>query len=171
MTYPIFLIDANTIIQSSQKYYAFDIAPGYWESLLTSAKQGKIISIDKVFKEIDKYEFEDDLKKWVKNDFHFAFKSTDNEQVLSNYSLVIKKAVDNPQYSGFAKAEFAAFERADAWLIAYAKTHGCLLVTDETFEPNIKRRVKIPNICKEFNIEYINTFEMIRRLKIKLIVL
>lgn len=170
MAHSVFLIDANILIQSSQKYYAFDIAPGFWESLIVSAKEGKIISIDKVFREIDDHRHEDDLKKWVKDDFRFAFKSTETKEVLTCYPSVIENAANNPQYSGFAKAEFADFERADAWLIAYAKTHGCVLVTDETYDPNIKRRVKIPNVCKEFDIDHINTFQMIRRLNIKLII-
>ncbi|MGP1440986.1 MAG: DUF4411 family protein [Treponema sp.] len=31
------------------------------------------------------------------------------------------------------------------------------------YDPNIKRRIKIPNACKLFNIKYDNLFEFMRK--------
>lgn len=67
------------------------------------------------------------------------------------------------QFSPAAKAEFAAV--SDGWLIAYAKAKEAIVVTHEVLAPMVQRKVPIPNICKAFSIEYINTFEMLRRLK------
>ena len=39
---------------------------------------------------------------------------------------------------------------------------GACVVTHEEFDPNIRKRVKLPNICREFGIETVNTFDMLR---------
>jgi TolB-like protein len=64
-----------------------------------------------------------------------------------------------------AKAEFASV--ADGWLIAFAKIYGLVIVTHETSEPTRKNKVKIPDVCLEFKVEYIDTFVMLRELNIK----
>lgn len=37
------------------------------------------------------------------------------------------------------------------------------MVTHEVYTPNSKKRILIPNVCKEFNIPYINTIDLIRQ--------
>ena len=64
------------------------------------------------------------------------------------------------QYFPGAKAAFAA--AADGWLIAYAKVHGLILATDEIPNPDVKRRVPIPNVCDAFGISYVGTFDLLR---------
>ena len=56
---------------------------------------------------------------------------------------------------------------ADGWLIAYAKVNGLVLATHETYEPNVKNRVKIPNVCLEFDVDYVDTLDMLVDLKAK----
>jgi hypothetical protein len=49
---------------------------------------------------------------------------------------------------------------ADPWLIAKAMTmHDCVVVTHEQFNPQIKRKFSIPNVCQTFGIHWINTFQ------------
>jgi len=56
-------------------------------------------------------------------------------------------------------------EKGDPWLIAKAKTLGATLVTQEaTVVPNSKK-VKVPNICAEFGVRCITTFDMLRELQ------
>jgi hypothetical protein len=64
-----------------------------------------------------------------------------------------------------AKAEFAS--NADGWLVAYAATYDLILVTHETHEPARRNRVKIPNACEQFGVEWMDTFEMLRQLEVK----
>ncbi len=52
-------------------------------------------------------------------------------------------------------------------MAAYARVHNMTVVTLETFDANIKRRVKLPNVCRQFGVEYVNTFEMLRRIGIR----
>ena len=44
---------------------------------------------------------------------------------------------------------------------------GDIIVTEEKYEPNVKKRVKIPNVCREFGIDYIGLLEFMRELGIR----
>ena len=67
-----------------------------------------------------------------------------------------------PQFTEAARTEFASV--ADGWLVAYAFVNGLIVVTHEEFAPDVKRKVPIPNLCVEFDVEFANTFEMLRTL-------
>jgi pimeloyl-ACP methyl ester carboxylesterase len=56
---------------------------------------------------------------------------------------------------------------ADGWLVAYAKVMDCVIVTQEVLNPDIKRKVPIPNVCQSFSVSFIDTFEMLRRLGVR----
>ena len=70
------------------------------------------------------------------------------------------------QFQDTAKAEFQAV--ADGWLAAYAKKTEGVLVTLEQFDPNVRRRVPLPNVCHAFDVECISPFGMLRRLGVQL---
>ena len=52
----------------------------------------------------------------------------------------------------------------DQAVIAYAAVNKLVVVTHEEFAPAAKRKVPMPNVCVEFDVEYVNTFEMLRSL-------
>ena len=84
---------------------------------------------------------------------------------MLNYSTIINFVQSNEQYKESAKVEFASI--ADSWLCAHALTYGYIVVTQEKYNPNIKNRVKIPNICEEFNITYIDLLQFMREIGIR----
>ena len=45
---------------------------------------------------------------------------------------------------------------------------GCTVVTEEVFSNKVKRNIPIPNVCKEFDVRCLNTFEMLREIGITL---
>ncbi len=45
-------------------------------------------------------------------------------------------------------------------MIAYAMAHHCTVVTHEIPAP-YSRKIKIPDVCRNFNLDYMNTFEML----------
>ena len=61
-----------------------------------------------------------------------------------------------------ARDEFA--QAADPWLVAYAGAHEMTLVTQETPEPLARKKVKIPDVCRQFNVPWQNTFGMLENL-------
>ena len=68
----------------------------------------------------------------------------------------------NVQFYRQAKDEFS--RGADGWLVAYARAHDCTLVTLETYQQNARRRVPLPNVCDQFGVARMNTFEMLGEL-------
>ena len=158
-----FVLDANVFITASRSYYAFDLAPGFWRALIEHARNQRLVSIDRV--KIEILRGKDRLAEWAQMDFNDWFESTDQDDVLEAYRKIVGWVQSENRYRDAAKAEFAS--SADGWLVAYALSRECVVVTHETLDNNIRTRVKIPNICQQFSIEYINLFEMLRRLNIK----
>lgn len=74
-------------------------------------------------------------------------------------------ARNESQFKPAAIDRFA--EVADGWLVAYAQVHSAVVVTHERFAADAKSRVLIPNVCKQFNVDYLNTFEMLRQLGVQ----
>lgn len=159
-----YLLDANVFIEAHKRYYAFDIAPSFWQTLNHLAEDNKVISIDRVKKELEKVN--DELFAWITTNFANWFMSTNDENVFKSYAEIMKWAQDQDQYYDYAKAEFA--DTADSWLIAYAHAYNHTIVTHEVYKPDSKKRILIPNVCLAFNIPYTNTFDMLRDLKTKI---
>ncbi len=145
-------------------YYSFDIAPGFWDKLIGLAGNDRVASIDHVEEELKKGN--DRLAEWAANEFSFAFNSTDDVDVRSAYVEIITWVNKQNQYQHAAKEEFAGV--ADGWVIAYAKAHQNVVVTFEKFQPETKRRIPIPNVCQKFDVEYIDLFEMLKKLRVRL---
>lgn len=161
---PTYVLDANVFIQAARRYYAFDVAPRFWDSLEQHAADGHLRSIDRVKQELERGK--DELADWVKSNFNDAFASTDKDDVIQAYGEVMAWVQAQSQFSDAAKSDFAS--GADGWLVAYAKAKGCVVVTQELLDPVVKRKVPIPNVCQSFNVLFIDTFEMLRRLGVKL---
>lgn len=121
-------------------------------------------SIDKVKTELDVKE--DDLKEWANQEFEPWFQITYDVNVRREYGEIMKW-VETSNFNDKAKMDFTDVDRADAWIIAYAKANGHTVVTHEKFKPNIRRKVLILNVCNQFQIKSINTFQMLRDLGIQ----
>lgn len=163
MSAPTYILDANVFIEAARRYYAFDLAPRFWETLTEHATKGRIKSIDRVRHELE--HGNDELKTWANGHFSHAFVSTDDDVVLSVYADIMNWVFTQEQFSDSAKAEFAS--GADGWLVAYAKVNGNVVVTHEVFNPDIRRKVPIPNVCQAFGVPFLNTFEMLRTLGVR----
>lgn len=160
----IYVLDANVFIEAANRHYAFDLAPAFWRALLRHAAAGRVCSIDRVKHEL--VHGNDELAKWAKDKFHGWFAATDQSDVIGVYREIMAWVQRQGQFLDGAKAEFA--KGADGWLIAYAKVHGCIVVTHERFIPDAKKRVPIPNVCRAFGVLTIDTFDMLRRLEVRL---
>ena len=150
---------------ASRNYYAFDIAPTFWERLAQLASDGGILSIDRVLNALNRGN--DELKEWANKAFINSFASTDEPNVIQSFGQMMQW-VEGQDFTVAAKAEFADAKNADGWLVAYAKANGLVVVTNETLEKERINKVKIPNVFQAFNVPYIHTFQMLRALGIKL---
>lgn len=154
-----YLLDSNTYIQAKNQYYDMGFCPAYWDWLDSMFASGEIGSIEFIGKELK--DGNDDLAAWAKNRNEHFIKHEDNET-----QAVFSKIANYVMTHDFDPANRDNFlQKGDPWLIAKAQTLGATLVTQEARVSPNTRKVKIPNICMEFNVPCITVFEMLRRLK------
>jgi hypothetical protein len=159
-----YVLDANVFIEAARRYYAFDIAPPFWQMLIDHANNGLVLSIDRVKVELERGK--DELAEWASGSFHEHFASTEKEDVIAAYRKIMVWSQGQAQFTPGAKAEFARV--ADGWLVAYALANVCIVVTHEQFNLEAKARIKIPNVCQAFGVQYVDTFQMMRELGVRL---
>jgi len=161
-----FVLDTNVLVEAHRRYYAFDIAPCFWRVLSELAESGYIVSIDRVKNELMESSQEDALVKWALSKFDQWFVSTEREEVFEAYRQLIDWSSGDNQYYDYAKAEFASV--ADSWVVAFAKAFNFIVVTQEQYVRDVKRKIPIPNACRAMGVYYMNTFEMLRKLNASL---
>ena len=164
MTHVEYVLDANVFIEAKKRYYAFDLVPRFWECLEEQASCGRVRSIDRVRDELEKGN--DELKEWALEQHCQMFASTDDPPIIETFRGIMAWVQSQSQFTDAAKAQFASC--ADGWLIAYARVHGLTVVTHESFSADVKIKVKIPNVCRTFDVEYVDTFAMLRGLGVTL---
>lgn len=158
----LYALDANVFIEAHRRYYALDLCPGFWDCLQHYCGTHRVLSIDRVRIEILDG---DELADWVADAPATLFASTADAEVARVFGEMMLWVQDQPQFLEAAKAEFA--RAADGWLVAFAAVHGATVVTHEVFSANARRRVPIPNVCREFGVAYANTFDMLRSLEVR----
>lgn len=161
-----YILDSNVFIEAHRRYYSFDIAPSFWWFLINEAKVNKIISIDRVYTELIKGK--DELAEWIEKEFSFAFIETNTDsKILKKYAELMKWANSQTQYSQNAIDDFAQVENADSWIIATAIANKYTIVTHEVLDSTIKKKIPIPNVCEDFNVNYVDTFKLLKELDFK----
>ena len=162
----IFIIDTNFFIQAHRSIYPLDVATGFWHKVKQLVASEKIVIIDKVKAEI--FFNDDELKRWLENNISDnVYKLTESQEVLTRYSQVVNWANSkNDHYLPQAITEFLELKNADAWLVAYALSinEEKYIVTQEVSAPNKLSKIKIPDVCDVFSINYLNTIGMFRKL-------
>ena len=162
----VFVLDSNVFMEASRRYYAFDLVPAFWEVLADQAMNGRVLSVDRVRDEIARGQ--DALTDWANGNFREWFASTDGPDVLEAYRQLMTWANSHTQFTRAAVAEFAQQRNADAWVVAFSMARTHTVVTHEQFDPNVRRRVPIPNVCQHFDVHYLDTFRMLRDLSVRL---
>jgi len=155
-----YVIDSSSLIELNRRY-PIDVFPTLWKNMEKLIEKGHLISHKEVLKEISI--MDDSLKKWAKQQKKF-FKELDEKQMV-----IVRQILE--KYPSLAKSdnETAA---ADPFVIALAvemgsttqqtllhTAKGRIIVTEEKLRGN---KVKIPFVCKDYDIECINIIEMCR---------
>ena len=160
-----YLLDANILIRAYRSVYPMDIMPSFWESLLAKAKDGTFALLDLIEDEL--LVKEDQLSEWLtrnRDDIEILYSF--EPKVIDAYGEIINDVINDSQYNPSAKTAFA--DSVNSWLITYAYANGYTIVTEEKYNPQIKRKVQIPNVCKKFGVRCINTIEFLREVGIKI---
>ncbi|MGE4502310.1 MAG: DUF4411 family protein [Thiomicrospira sp.] len=158
-----FLLDANTYIQAKNQYHGMDICPAYWDWLDQQFALGELASIDMVGMELKAGN--DELADWAKDRPHH-FISNDDEPTQQVFTTIVQSLMVG-DYNAGSRDNFIA--KADPWIIAKASVLGATLVSHESrLEPTTKK-VKVPNVCDEFGVSCISTFELLRTLRARFV--
>jgi hypothetical protein len=148
-----YCLDANVLIQAWQKYYNPKFCPDYWYILIELGRQRRIFIPEEVFKEITRTD--DDLSKWMKSSKISTPKITESVtrclQKIYMANPVHKNLVDNTK----------ARSLADPWVIAHAIDENAIVVTKEEKVTASSKRIKIPNVCDNMGVRWINDFQFI----------
>lgn len=155
-----YCLDANVLIQAWQKYYNPRFCPDYWNILIELGKQDKIFIPELVYEEITRTE--DELSRWLKASKIPIKKITEPVticlQKIYSANPVHKNLVDNINGRSLA----------DPWVIAHSIFENAIDVTkEEKITALNSKRIRIPNVCDNMGVRWINDFQFIDELDIK----
>lgn len=164
-----FCIDTNCLIEAKNRYYAFDILPRFWDLILECCNKNIILIPDSVYEELKKGYKDEELLKWARQNKQILFTPLEPEM------FQIVGSISNFVMNNFRKEKADVFLKGkDLEIISFAKYKNLVLVTQE-IRTNLNNskdkngkfnaRVKIPNICEIFDVEYMNLFDMLRFLR------
>lgn len=153
-----YLLDTNVFIQAWHFNYRQNDCPEFWCWLKQMDEENRVYSVEEVYDEIERKD--DGLADWIDSLSSHFFISTDN-WLLSNYHE-IAEWVEDQSYKNSAKRDFLKHDVADGFLIARAYLSGgeYKVVTEEKWSDS-RHKVKIPNVCCNFNVTYMTTHEML----------
>lgn len=160
----MYLLDANVFIEAKDRYYRMSTFSGYWDWLDTQFQSGELCSIEMVYDEVSKSD--DNFSSWIKSRREY-FLNVDDAETQSVFTNIAQSVMENSVYKDTEKAKFLGV--ADPFLIAKAKTLDAVIVTHEVLVPENSTKVKIPNICRSFDIKHLNTFELLELLNAKFV--
>ena len=155
-----YCLDANVLIQAWQKYYSPKFCPNYWEILNELGKANIIFIPEEVYKEITRTE--DDLSEWLKKSGIPVRKIS--EDVIESLQSIY---ANNPLHKNLVDS-IKGRSLADPWVIAHALSENATVVTKEEKVTALNSiKIKIPNVCENMNVRWINDFDFISELDIK----
>lgn len=154
-TQEVYIIDTCSLVAMSETYPK-DVFPGVWEKVDGLIDQGAILSVEDVYEELSSKD--DEVFQWAKlrgSIFKGLGSSIQNSaiEILQTHANLLD--LKNNKSS------------ADPFLIATARVHGGVVVTEEDFSGGIHKS-KIPDVCRDYKVECINLLEMLRREELKL---
>lgn len=136
-------------------YYP-DRFPTFWGKFNQAVKNGKIISVREVRRELDFYVRHPHLSDWIENYKNIFLLPNAAEMRFVSEIFAIQHF--HPLVSKQNRLEGRPC--ADPFIVAKANfIQGCV-VTEETVQPNA---AKIPNVCQHFGIDFTNFQEFMKR--------
>lgn len=148
----LFCLDTSVLIESWQRHYRPTSFSSFWEKMEDEIIKGRLIAPEIVLGDLKRKT--DELYKWAEKQ-EKLFKPLDS----SLQQIQIKIINDFPKLIDESKNR----SMSDPWVIALAQLHKCPVVTEEG--EGSQKRPKIPDVCRELNIECIRIADLIEELK------
>lgn len=156
-----YCLDSNVFIEAYRGYYSMDLVPVFWDWLDKQIKGNAIFCCENVFHEIG--DLDDELGEWFKERKSTSINTPISDSIIKVYSAI----ADHVQRKYKFEHAKIFLEGADGWVIAMAKVENAIVVTNERHAGLNAYKVKIPNICDDFDVEVIKPIEMMRALGAK----
>jgi hypothetical protein len=159
-----YIIDSNVFIQGKNFHYQFAFCEGFWDWVHEGFDQGLIYSIGKVRAELLEGKKGDESRKWAEDmPAGFFLNDVGDAAVMKEYGECMNWAAGDNHYQPAALTRFADGKRADAFLLAYARAHGHIIVTQELSQPEKKKEVPIPDAAVKIGrIKTMTIYELLR---------
>jgi len=160
-----YCLDENVFIEAKNGPYRFSMAPGFWTWLDRQVFAGVVFSSAMVYEKLS--EGGDELADWIvaRKDAGLFF--APDMQVQKEFRLIADYV--RQKYLHRQSEEFLG--GSDPWVIAHAKAENAVVITSEVVVPLESRKVKIPNICKEFGVPYLSPYEAFQNLGLRLVLM
>ena len=161
----LYLLDANVLIDADRDYYPIDRVPEFWDWLLTQASEGSALMPVETYEEVVLPRSANPglLENWL----------IGNRRLMVLDEIVDPALVAKVTEIGYAidlnDEEIETLGR-DPFLIAYALVDPSdrIVVTTEHSRPSRQRANRhVPDVCRDFGIQSINTFDFIRALNFR----
>ena len=152
-------LDSNVFIEGRKGPYGFDIAPRFWSLLDELTSNGRVSSPAFVYSELTNAQY--DLVAWAHRRRASALFVQPDTVVQIFYRHIVGFVT---QYYNNNKSSSNFVAKADPWVIAHAAAKVGTVVTLEVRVPTHSKKVKIPNVCDQYNVRCINTYQMLREL-------
>ena|SRR5665213_3415616 len=157
---PLFLLDANVLIDAGRDYYPLEMVPEFWDWLVHHGSAGSIKLPLEIYEEV--CDGNDPLAEWLRD------RSVRDAIVMADEVDVelVARAVSDGYASDLTDDEVLKIGR-DPFLVAYALVapQSRYVVTTEGSKPARRRANRhLPDVCGMFGISVCNTFELTRRL-------
>lgn len=153
-----YFLDTNVFIQAQNGPYSIDIVPAFWDWLDREVEVGNISSSTMVYQELTAGN--DDLAAWSKDrkDSNlFQSPSVDAQLAFTSISAYVVRNYEPAEANAFLSG-------ADPWVIAQAKAGNMNVVTMEKLVGVNSKKVKIPNVCAQFEVQWLDTYQLLREL-------
>lgn len=149
----VFVIDACALIDAAKEYnMSKKTFSPIWESFEQLIDNGQLISSIEVFDELK----DDDLIEWSKK--HKEIFVPASKEIQDQVKVVLKK------YPTFIKMKSSANSNGDPFLVATAIVNNGCIVTNERSGDEKTCDYKIPNVCKGFDIEYMDLHSFVNQI-------
>jgi hypothetical protein len=144
-------IDTSALLDGWHRYYRPKVFPGLWENLEALVADGKLRASEEVYLELQRKD--DAAFAWAKK--HRGMFVKHDAAILSVVSAVLKDHRALIRANGNRSG-------ADPFVIALAKTHGCVVITGERLSDSPKKP-RIPNVCQALGIQWTNVIGVCER--------
>lgn len=167
----LYLLDTSVLIEAKNQYYPLDRIPQFWAWILEQSNRGRIKIPTEVLTEIRRGSKDDPLYAWItSHGEQLALQESPNPELLNN-TLAIGYGFETRDLAAAALPEMGA----DPFLVACALSNpfSRRVVTREQASVSpvnlpLPQNRKIPLACALLNIQFINTFDLIRELDFRI---